>query len=192
MDSGLRALARCGAPSVIRLRLAVILALALVSPALAEPIENPVSTFSGLDKVTGRIIAFDVYVNETVQFGALRVTPRTCLTQPPTEEPNTMVFAEVDEITLDSQIRRIFTGWMFAASPGLNAVDHPVYDVWLKDCTVTSEVAPPPGFDASNYAQTVDDGMGVIARPEGWFPVPPRRPFRSFEAELPPGGVIED
>ncbi len=87
--------------------------------------------------MTGRIISFDVYINETVQFGALRVTPRTCQTQPPTEEPNTMVFAEVDEITLDSRIRRIFTGWMFAASPGLNAVEHPVYDVWLKDCALT-------------------------------------------------------
>lgn len=173
-------------------RLVVLLVLGLVSPALAAPIENPVSTFSGLDKVTGRIISFDVYVNETVQFGALRVTPRTCLTQPPTEEPNTMVFAEVDEITLDSKIRRIFTGWMFAASPGLNAVDHPVYDVWLKECSVTSEVAPPPGFDSSQYAQTVDDGMGVIERPAGWFPVPPRRPFRSFEDDLSPGQVIED
>jgi hypothetical protein len=173
---------------------ALVLAAAastLALPAHAEPIENPIATFSGLDKVTGRIISFDVYVNETVQFGALRVTPRTCLTQPPTEEPNTMVFAEVDEITLDSKIRRIFTGWMFAASPGLNAVDHAVYDVWLKDCAVTSEVEPPPGFDSSQYAQVVDDGMGLIQRPEGWFPVPPRKPLVTFE-ELAPGGVIED
>lgn len=180
--------------SVVR-RLFVALAVAAtVAPADAAPIENPVATFSGLDKVTGRIISFDVYMNETVQFGALRVTPRTCLTQPPTEEPNTMVFAEVDEITLDAKIRRIFTGWMFAASPGLNAVDHPVYDVWLKDCTVTTDVAPPPGFDASKFAQAraEDDGLGLIERPPGWLPVPPRKPYRSFQSDTTPDTTIED
>ena len=166
------------------------LALGLaVAGARAEPIENPIAVFSGLDKVTGRIISFDVYINETVQFGALRVTPRTCLTQPPTEEPNTMVFAEVDEITLDAKIRRIFTGWMFAASPGLNAVEHAVYDVWLKDCAVKSGVQPPPGFEVEAYAQ---DEMGVIQRPEGWFPLPPRRPFRSFDTGPIDPDTIED
>jgi hypothetical protein len=177
---------------VLALTASLVATLTVAPASRAAPIENPVATFSGLDKVTGRIISFDVYVNETVQFGALRVTPRSCLTQPPTEEPNTMVFAEVDEITLDSKIRRIFTGWMFAASPGLNAVDHPVYDVWLQDCSVTSDVAPPPGFDPTRYAQTVDDGMGLIERPEGWFPVPPRKPFVGLDEILPPGGVIED
>jgi hypothetical protein len=152
---------------------AILAVLAPPGPAKAEPIENPVAVFSGLDKVTGRIISFDVYINETVQFGALRVTPRTCHTQPPTEEPNTMVFAEVDEITLDSRIRRVFTGWMFAASPGLNAVDHAVYDVWLKDCKLSSDVPPPPGFNPENYAQ---DPMGLIERPEDWFPVPSPKP----------------
>ena len=153
--------------------LLVLAVLQLPGATIAAPIENPIATFSGLDKVTGRIISFDVYVNETVQFGALRVTPRTCHTQPPTEEPNTMVFAEVDEITLDSKIRRIFTGWMFAASPGLNAVEHPVYDVWLKGCALSSEVAAPEGFEADNYAR---DEMGLIDRPDGWRPLPKRKP----------------
>ncbi|MEM7694991.1 MAG: DUF2155 domain-containing protein [Pseudomonadota bacterium] len=169
-------------------RAIAILALVAAGSATAAPIKNPVATFSGLDKVTGRIIAFDVYINETVQFGALRVTPRTCLTQPPTEEPNTMVFAEVDEITLDSRIRRIFTGWMFAASPGLNAVEHPVYDVWLKDCSLTSAVAPPTGFDADAFAQ---DQIGVLERPAGWQPIPPRKPFVEAPEAIDPD-LIED
>ena len=139
----------------------------------AEAIENPVAVFAGLDKVTGRITSFDVYIDETVQFGALRVTPRTCQTQPPTAEPNTVVFVEVDEITLDSTIRRIFTGWMFAASPGLSAVDHPVYDVWLEDCSLSSDVPPPPGFDADRFAE---DPMGLIDRPDDWFPAPRLKP----------------
>ena len=113
------------------------------APALAERIANPVAEFTGVDKITGRIITFDVYVDETVQFGALQVTPRVCYSAPDTEEPKTDSFVEVDEITLDRKIRRIFTGWMFAESPGLNAVEHAVYDVWLKSCKQESEVPPP-------------------------------------------------
>jgi len=105
--------------------------------ALAAPISNPVAVFSGLDKITGRIITFDVLIDETVQFGALQVTPRICNTRPPTEPAQTTTFVEVDEITLSNQIRRLFTGWMFASSPGLHAVEHPVYDIWLIDCKST-------------------------------------------------------
>jgi len=99
-----------------------------------QRIANPQAVFSGLDKITGRIITFDVAINETVQFGALQVTPRVCYSRPPTETPNTDTFVEVDEVTLQGEIKRIFDGWMFAASPGLHAVEHPVYDVWLTDC----------------------------------------------------------
>jgi hypothetical protein len=117
----------------------------------AQKIPNNQAVFSGLDKITGRIISFDVAIGETVQFGALQVTPRVCYTRPPTETPNTDAFIEVDEITLQNEIKRIFTGWMFAASPGLHAVEHPIYDVWLADCkgpqtpTVAAvDPAPPP------------------------------------------------
>ena len=99
-----------------------------------QRIANPTAVFSGLDKITGRIISFDVAISETVQFGALQVTPRVCYSRPPTETPNTDAFVEVDEVTLQGEIKRIFTGWMFAASPGLHAVEHPIYDVWLTDC----------------------------------------------------------
>jgi hypothetical protein len=123
---------------------AALAALVLfATPALAERMQNPVAEFTGVDKITGRIITFDVYIDETVQFGALQVTPRVCWSSPETEEPKTDSFVEVDEITLDRKIRRIFTGWMFAESPGLNAVEHAVYDVWLKACKQKSEVPPP-------------------------------------------------
>ena len=130
---------------------AVLLAALAAGAASAQqpldgdpPIENRVAEFSGIDKITGRIITFDVYVDETVQFGALQVTPRVCYSRPPTVAPKTTAFLEVDEITLDRKIRRIFTGWMFADSPGLNAIEHPVYDIWLKDCKMESEEVPPP------------------------------------------------
>ncbi|WP_454849279.1 DUF2155 domain-containing protein [Rhizobium binxianense] len=116
----------------------------LVSPAAdAARIDNPVAVFSGLDKITGRITTFDVYINETVQFGALQVTPKVCYSRDQSEAQKIDGFVEVDEITLDRKIRRIFTGWMFADSPGLNAVEHPIYDVWLKDCKQSSNVPPP-------------------------------------------------
>ena len=112
----------------------------LAGPALADKIKNPTAVFAGLDKITGRIIAFEVSVDETVQFGALQLTPRVCFSRPPTESPNTTGFIEVDEVTLDSKYRRIFTGWMFAASPGLHGIEHPIYDIWLTECKDGTEV----------------------------------------------------
>ncbi|MBP1850565.1 hypothetical protein J2Z17_002002 [Rhizobium halophytocola] len=117
--------------------------LATAFPARAERIEDKVAVFSGIDKITGRITTFDVYVGETVQFGALQVTPKVCYSRDDSETQQIDGFVEVDEITLDRKIRRIFSGWMFAASPGLNAVEHPIYDVWLKNCKQTSDVPPP-------------------------------------------------
>ena len=122
------------------MRLLQVLALtvfgALLAPgaALAERIKNPVAIFNGLDKITGKTIAFQVNVDETVQFGALQVTPRVCYSRSATENPQTTAFIEIDELTLQKETKRIFTGWMFAASPGLHAVEHPVYDIWLTNC----------------------------------------------------------
>ncbi len=106
----------------------------VVTAPPAQKIINKQAVFSGLDKITGRIIKFDVDMAETVQFGALRVKPQACYTRPATEATNTDAFVEVDEITLQGEVKRIFSGWMFAASPGLSGVEHPIYDVWLTDC----------------------------------------------------------
>ncbi len=128
--------------------LAAVASLGLAGRADAARLENPVAEFAGIDKITGRITTFDVYVNETVQFGALQVTPKVCYSRDETEAQKIDAFIEVDEITLDRKIRRIFSGWMFADSPALNAVEHPIYDVWLTGCKVKSEVPPPPGVEA--------------------------------------------
>jgi hypothetical protein len=130
--------------------IAALAATLAAAPAYAERSENPVAEFSGIDKITGRIITFDVYINETVQFGALQVTPRVCYSRTDNEAPGSDTFVEVDEITLDRKIRRIFTGWMYADSPGLNAVEHPVYDVWLKACKQESDVPPPDAAGGGN------------------------------------------
>jgi hypothetical protein len=113
----------------------------VVTAPPAQRISNPTAVFSGLDKITGRITAFDAAIGETVQFGALQVTARACYSRPPTETPLTDGFVEVDEVTLQGEVRRVFTGWMFAASPGLHAVEHAVYDVWLVDCKGGAQAA---------------------------------------------------
>ena len=122
---------------------AVAASIFVAENASAARLENPVAEFSGIDKITGRITSFDVYIDETVQFGALQVTPKVCYSRDETEAQKIDAFVEVDEITLDRKIRRIFTGWMFADSPGLNAVEHPVYDVWLNSCKAKSDLPPP-------------------------------------------------
>ncbi len=137
-------------PSLLRLPILTGLAASAVAtlvatgPALADRIKNPTAVFAGLDKITGRIISFEVAVDETVQFGALQLTPRVCWTRPPTEAPQTDSFVEVDEVTFNNEYRRIFTGWMYAASPGLSGVEHAIYDVWLTDCKGGTEVVVDP------------------------------------------------
>jgi hypothetical protein len=120
----------------------------IVQEPPAAKIINKKATFSGLDKITGRIINFDEDIGETVQFGALRVKTDACYTRPATEAANTDAFVEVDEITLQGEVKRIFSGWMFAASPGLHGVEHPIYDIWLTDCkgpeTTVVTAAPDP------------------------------------------------
>jgi hypothetical protein len=109
------AVARRAAP------LACALAFAGLAPAAhADKIANPTAVFDGLDKITGRIISFEVALNETVQFGTLQITPRVCYSRPPTDQPQTDVFAQVDEIDEKKAVKRIFSGWMFADSPGRN------------------------------------------------------------------------
>jgi len=131
------------------LALATVITASMVLPARADRIENGVAVFSALDKVTARISKFEVELNKTVEFGALRVTPRVCYSRPPTEEPKTTSFVEVDETQLDGTEKRIFTGWMFAESPGLYGLEHPTYDVWLTACEKpvrsTAESAPAQG-----------------------------------------------
>jgi hypothetical protein len=100
-----------------------------------------------------------------------------CYSRPPTETPNTDSFVEVDEVTLQGEIKRIFTGWMFAASPGLHAVEHPVYDVWVTDCkggqnpAVAEAPAEPPKPPARTPAQRQPPPRTQPrTQPPGFFP----------------------
>jgi hypothetical protein len=138
--------------------------------AWAVPVANPVATFSGLDKITARVTNFDVYLNETVQFGSLQITPRVCYTEPVTETQRTSVFVEVDQVSLAGGSKRIFAGWMFADSPALNAIDDAVYDFWLVDCKQSSSVPPPDGQGAATAPVAATPAAvtkPVVAAPAG-------------------------
>ncbi len=126
------------------------------APARADRIKNGDAVFSGLDKITGRIIAFKAAMGETVQFGSLQVTPRACFTRPAKEAPQVDTFVEVDEVSAKKDFKRVFSGWMFAASPGLHGLEHPIYDIWLTGCEH-------PGDTIAETPQTADADANAIA-----------------------------
>ena len=147
--------------------------------ASAEIVKNPIAVFAALDKVTGRISHLEVPIDNTVEFGALKVTPRVCDTRPPTEQPRTASFVEVDEVKLTGEVQRIFTGWMFAESPGLHAVEHPVFDVWLTNCKTNAP--PAPSGNAEN-----------AAAPGAEVPAGEAPPAEAAPAEAPPADAPAD
>ena len=149
-----------------------------VAPARADKIANPTAVFDGLDKITGRIITFEVALDETVQFGTLQVTPRVCYSRPPTEPPRTDAFTQVDEIDEEHNFKRIFSGWMFADSPGLHGVEHPIYDVWLVDCKGgTTVIKDAPAVDAAATESDNPDATdaNALASPETTSPQQPKK-----------------
>ena len=140
--------------------LAAVAAVMLPCAAYADRIANPIAVFTGLDKITGVTTTFETKVGEAKQFGGLIVKADVCYSRSATEEPKTTSFVEVDEVQLDDSLKRIFSGWMFAQSPGLNAVEHPIYDVWLINCR--DPAAPPPAVeevpDLSTLQEQIEEG----------------------------------
>lgn len=115
--------------------LAVALSVVSVQPATADPF--PIVKLRALDKVTARTRTLYAPVGETVQFGALEITARSCDKRPPEETPESAAFLEIVEQRSAQPPVDVFRGWMFASSPGLSAMQHPVYDVWVLDCVST-------------------------------------------------------
>lgn len=156
--------------------------LVFTTAARADRIENHVAVFSGLDKVTARISTFEVELGKTAEFGSLKVTPRACYSRPPTEQPKTTTFVEVDEMQLDGAEKRIFTGWMFAESPGLYGVEHPTVDVWLTECKgpakTTALRAPQQSDTGAAAAPDVAADPSHPPAAESEAPLEPRRRVR--------------
>ena len=112
---------------------AVIVVLAESAPAAATPHETAV--LQGLDKVTARVSTLSAPVGATVRFGTLEVIVRHCDKRPPEETPESAAFVDIWQARPGESAVSLFRGWMFASSPALSALEHPVYDVWVLDCS---------------------------------------------------------
>jgi hypothetical protein len=99
---------------------------------------EPVALLEGLDKITARVSKFEAPVGAAVQFGTLAIRVRDCEKSLPEDTPESAAFVEIDETRPGETRNRVFSGWVFASSPALSALEHPVYDVILLDCQVAS------------------------------------------------------
>ena len=110
---------------------------------LATPVVVGV-VLGGLDKIAARTARFEADINQQVFYNTLIVTARVCKTRPPEEPPESAAYIDIQERKPDGTTANIFSGWMFASSPALNALEHPVYDIWVISCkTVPPDTAAP-------------------------------------------------
>jgi hypothetical protein len=104
----------------------------------------------GLDKITGRPTDIIAPVGKPVRFATLTITARYCYSTPASETPETAAFVQIDDHRPDQSARRVFSGWMYASSPGLNGMEHPLYDVWAISCNTNAPgIAPKPSIAAA-------------------------------------------
>jgi hypothetical protein len=159
--------------------------------AHADKIKNPIAIFQKLDKITGRIsdkpIELEIDKPTRIDGTTLVVTPRVCYTRPQTESPLTTSFVEVNDIQTDGQQKRIFTGWMFADSPGLHGLEHPIYDIWLTGCKGGTQVivTPPDPNDEPPPAALMKPAP-VAKAPTTPRPAPQVRTAQPVEPAAPP------
>lgn len=110
-----------------------LFACAFSFPSLAETVKS-VAVLQGLDKITARVSTIDAPVGDAVRFGTLEITVKRCQKRPPEETPETTAYLEISERRTGEQPANLFSGWMFASSPAVSSMEHPVYDVWVIDC----------------------------------------------------------
>ena len=137
-------------------KLLCLAALAVAPPgaAFAETISEPVALLQGLDKITARVSKFEAAIGTPVRFGTLSIRVRDCQKNPPEETPESAAFLEIDELRPGEASLRVFSGWMFASSPALSALEHPVYDVNVLECRATSgSPSAPSGKDEGKTAR---------------------------------------
>ncbi len=110
----------------------------------AAPAGPPAAVLQALDKVTGRVRTIDAAIDQPVKFGSLDIVVRTCRKRPPEEPPESAAFLEIRDARAPQPGATVFSGWMFASSPAISALEHPVYDVWVLDCKGDVPPLPPP------------------------------------------------
>jgi hypothetical protein len=148
-----------------RSRAAALVGLGLISaagPAAGQEAGRLGAVLQGLDKTTARVSTIEAPLDQPARFGTLQIVARACHKKPPTETPESTAFLEIVDIRPDSPSVPVFTGWMFASSPAVSAMEHPVYDVWVIDCRAIA--APEDG--AETEAPTGPAEAGEAASPD--------------------------
>lgn len=117
----------------------ILLAALVFFAAAAGPAAAQRAVIRGLDKVTGHARDYTLTIGRAARVGSLEVIARSCSKSAPEETPEVRIYVEVFDHPParegeEAERREIFHGWLFASSPGLNAVDHPTYDIWAIDC----------------------------------------------------------
>jgi hypothetical protein len=149
---------------------------AAVAPAADAPPAPPVAPqggtvllMRGLEKITGRPTNITAVVGKPVNFATLTITARFCYSTPASETPETTAFVQIDDHRPDQSARRIFSGWMYGSSPGLNAVEHPLYDVWVISCNNNAATVAANASNTTTRVAAPDssDKEGIQALPEG-------------------------
>jgi hypothetical protein len=139
--------------------------LVLTPAAQAQEAGTSMQAFSAvklraLDKITGNSRDLSAKVGDSLNFGRLRVTVRACYQSDPREAPESAAFLEVRAVptapkdgssakpTNTSTMNKgpqpigedglLFSGWMYASSPGISALEHPTYDVWVISCSASA------------------------------------------------------
>ena len=114
------------------------LALHLMLSSAGNANEN-ILVLEGLDKTTGRVLQLEAGMGATIIWGPLQIRPSRCIKAPPEQLPENAAFIEVWDISQPSKTRPLFKGWMFSSSPSLSSLEHPIYDIIVLDCYVSSE-----------------------------------------------------
>lgn len=161
------------------LRIFLFLAVSVLGcgVARAELTEYPVVKLQSLDKVTARTMTFEVRVGSTVKFGPIYIKVQSCRKAPPIDQPESAAFLQIWEVTPKEESKWIYSGWMFASSPALSAMDHPIYDVWVLDCLERKSTDPvpvpaAPAAESSSDAPVKDGEVtGAEAEPPASAPV---------------------
>ncbi len=124
----------------------------------------------GLDKITGRPTDITAPIGKPVHFATLTITARYCYSTPASETPETAAFVQIDDHRPDQPARRVFSGWMYASSPGLNAMEHPLYDVWAISCSNNAAAAPLATMASTKPSKVLSpdssDKEGMVELPE--------------------------
>ena len=152
---------------------AVVAAPAIAPDAPPPPLSDAPGTMlmlRGLEKITGRPTDIVAPIGKPVRFATLTITARYCYSTPASETPETSAFVQIEDQRSDQSTKRIFSGWMYASSPGLHGMEHPLYDVWVINCSNGAPNTPVAAMSSAKPVKVASpdssDKEGIEALPE--------------------------